>query len=136
MTVMVVVARETEEEAWRLPAIWREPATVDEADEINPPDRVARFVADKLPDVVRLLENVPKPAESPASVEVPEISNRPKPDRLPVNKPKEFCKPERVEVPVIPKVADSTPPVKVEVDLLVTTRLVMVVVPPEIVEEA
>ena len=36
VAVMVVVAKETEEEAWRLPAIWREEAMVEEAEEINP----------------------------------------------------------------------------------------------------
>ena len=34
LAVMVVVARETEEEAWRLPAIWSGAATVEEAEEM------------------------------------------------------------------------------------------------------
>ena len=37
MTVIVVVAKETEEEAWRLPETWKGPATVEEAEEMNPP---------------------------------------------------------------------------------------------------
>ena len=40
LTVMVVVASEAEEEAWRFPDMWSEPATVEEALEINP-DRFA-----------------------------------------------------------------------------------------------
>ena len=36
LTVIVVVAKETVDEACRLPAIWRELETVDEALEIKP----------------------------------------------------------------------------------------------------
>ena len=119
-----------------MPEIWSELAIVEEADEINPPDRVARFVADKLPDVVRLLENVPKPADNPASVDVPEISRLPRLKRFPENVPKPADNPDKLEVPVTPKVLADIPPVKVEVEVLVTIKLVTVVVPPEIVEEA
>src|SRR3989338_2307689 len=37
LTVIVVVDKETEEEAWRLPEIWRVEVIVEEAEEINPP---------------------------------------------------------------------------------------------------
>ena len=119
-----------------MPLIWKLLATVEEAWEINPPDKVARLVADKLPEVTRFDEKVPNPAEIPDRVDVPDISSLPNPCRLPVKIPKELYNPERVEVPAIPKVLASTPPVIVEVEVLVTIKLVMVVVPPDIVEEA
>ena len=103
------------EEASKLPDIFRSPATVEEAEEINPPERVARLVAEKLPEVVRLLEKVPKPAESPASVEVPEMFKLPKPIKLLEKVPNEAETPDKEEVPVMPKVPASAPPAKVEV---------------------
>lgn len=46
--VIVVVAKETDDDAWRLPAIWRGAATVEEALEINPPTWVAKPATDKV----------------------------------------------------------------------------------------
>ena len=48
VAVMVVVAKETEEEAWRLPAIWRGAATVEEAEEIKPLPTVSIPVVEAL----------------------------------------------------------------------------------------
>ena len=104
-----------EEEAFNGPPRLRTPETVEEAEEINPPDKVARLVAEKLPEVVRLLEKVPKPAESPASVEVPEMFKLPKPIKLLEKVPNEAETPDKEEVPVMPKVPASAPPAKVEV---------------------
>jgi len=55
-----VVAKETEEEAWRLPEIWRGPATVEEALEINPFPTVSIPVVEALVRVVTpVTVNVP-----------------------------------------------------------------------------
>jgi hypothetical protein len=124
------------EEAWIFPATCSELAIVEEAEEINPPDKVARLVADKLPEVIKFDEKVPKLADNPASVLVPVTFKFPEPNKFPENVPKPADNPARLEVPVTPKVLADTPPVKVDVEVLVTTRLFIVVVPPEIVEEA
>ena len=48
VAVIVVVAKETEEEAWNGPLTWKGAATVEEAEEINPPTWVARPATDRV----------------------------------------------------------------------------------------
>ena len=52
LTVIVVVAKDTEDEAWRLPAIWREPATVEEPETIAPLPTVSIPVVEALTVVI------------------------------------------------------------------------------------
>ena len=48
VTVKVVWPREAVEEAWKTPASCNDPATVEEAEEINPPTWVERPATDKV----------------------------------------------------------------------------------------
>ena len=107
-TVKVLEA-ETGPETFRLAVIVEDPT------EMKPPDKVARLVADKLPEVTKLLEKVPKPADKPAKVDVPVMSNLPEPTKFPEKVPKPADSPAKVEVPATPKVSVCNPPAKVEV---------------------
>ena len=100
-TVIVVVAKETLEEAWRLPEIWREPAIVEEAEEINPPAWVARPATDKVEEA----DNGPATCNEPATVDEAEEIKPESKDKVPlalnletsVSKP--FCKVEKTKAP-------------------------------------
>ena len=76
-TVIVVVAKDTVEEAWRLPAICKEPLIVEEACETNPPDKVERLATNKVEEALRtplterLEEKVEEAVESRPLVKVP-----------------------------------------------------------------
>lgn len=69
LTIIVVVDRETVEEAWSTPAIWRELAMVEEALEIKP-DKFAKpptfrvEEADTGPETLRFAEKVEEAVES------------------------------------------------------------------------
>ena len=52
VTVIVVVAKEAEEEAWRLPEICNGPATVEEPEEIAPPVKLANPATDKVEEAL------------------------------------------------------------------------------------
>ena len=76
-TVIVVVAKDTVEEAWRLPAICKEPLIVEEAWETNPPDKVERLATSNVEEALRtplterLEEKVEEAVESRPLVKVP-----------------------------------------------------------------
>lgn len=90
LTVMVVVARETEEEAWRLPAIWRVLEIVEEPAEIIP---------------VRL--ESPLTARVLATVREEEASNGPAKWKAPAKEEEaEEIKPDKLESPLTAKVPE------------------------------
>ena len=62
VTVIVVVAKEMEEEAWRLPRIWRGADTVEEAEEINPPVKLDKPVTPRVEATVKVEEALIPPA--------------------------------------------------------------------------
>ena len=82
---MVVVASEAEEEAWRFPDMWSEPATVEEALEINP-ERFAK------PPTLKVEEADNGPLTLSWALTVEEAEEI-KPDR--------FAKPLTLKVPTI-----------------------------------
>ena len=53
LAIIVVVAKDTVEEAWRLPETWRELAIVDDAEDTKPPYKLDRFATSKVEEALR-----------------------------------------------------------------------------------
>ena len=69
------------DEAFKTPDVWKFPVTVDEAVEIKPA-KLDNPLAVKFPEVTKLPEKIPKPADNPAIVEVP-VTDRVEPRAVP-----------------------------------------------------